>query len=216
MIHARFRIQLLKDSWVAEVSEQFPDATFKLLSGYRTGERVTELGEIVTDSPVESVEALQAHPSITRFELLESTGRRVLCKYEMTDTGLYDFVEASSSIIEFPVIAQDGWFEFELTGTHEDLERLRTTLDAQGSRYELQSLVGTTDADVLLTDRQRELLETAVRSGYFEVPRECTLEELAETGGIDKATASTVLRRGEARIVKWFLNGPEVKGRRVP
>lgn len=216
MIHAQFRIQLPEESWVAEVSKRFPDATFKLLSGYRTGERVIELGEIVTDTPDATVEALQTHPSITRFELLESADRRVLTKYEMTDTGLYDFVEASSSIVEFPVVARDGWFEFELTGTREDLERLRTTLDAQGSTYELRSIVGTTDADSLLTDRQRELLETAVRSGYFDVPRECTLAELAETVGIDKATASTVLRRGEARLVKWFLSGPEVKGRRVP
>ncbi|WP_345781475.1 helix-turn-helix domain-containing protein [Natrononativus amylolyticus] len=171
-----------------------------------------ELGEIVTETPDEIVEALRAHPSIIRFELLESADRRVLTKYEMTDTELYDFVEASSSIVEFPVVAQDGWFEFELTGTREDLERLRATLDAEGAAYELQSLVGTTDADVLLTDRQRELLEIAVRSGYFEVPRKCTLAELAATVGIDKATASTVLRRGEAKIVKWFLSGPGMKG----
>jgi hypothetical protein len=201
---------------VAAVSKRFPDATFKLLSGYRTGERVIELGEIVTDTPVATVEALRDHPSITRFELLESADRRVLTKYEMTDTELYDFVEASSSVIEFPVVAQDGWFEFELTGTRKDLERLRMALDAEGSVYELQSLVGTTNADVLLTDRQRELLETAVWSGYFEVPRKCTLAELAEIVGIDKATASTVLRRGEANIVKWFLSGPDVKGRRAP
>jgi predicted DNA binding protein len=216
VIHAEFRIRLPEESWVAAVSKRFPDATFKLLSGYRTGERVIELGEIVTDTPVATVEALQDHSSITRFELLESADRRVLTKYEMTDTELYDFVEASSLIIEFPVVAQDGWFEFELTGTREDLERLRTTLDAERSAYELQSLVGTTDADVLLTDRQLELLETAVRCGYFEVPRKCTLAELAEMVGIDKATASTVLRRGEAKIVKWFLGGSEMKGQRVP
>lgn len=164
MIHAQFRIQLPEGTWVTEVSRVFPDATFKLLSGYRTGKQVIELGEIVTDTPDAIIETLRAHPTIPRFELLEATGKRVLCKYEMTDTELYDFVEASSSTVEFPVVVQDGWFEFELTGTREDLERLRATLETVGLAYELQSLVGTTDT--LLTDRQRELLELAVRNGY--------------------------------------------------
>ena len=47
---------------------------------------------------------------------------------------------------------------------------------------------------------------------YFEVPRECPLEDLADDLEVDKSTASGVLRRGEGRIVTWFLtsadNGP--------
>jgi predicted DNA binding protein len=73
----------------------------------------------------------------------------------------------------------------------------------------LESLVTRTDTDSLLTDRQRELLKAAVREGYFTVPRECTLAELADAVGVDKSTASTVLKRAEARLVKWFLSGPE-------
>jgi predicted DNA binding protein len=47
------------------------------------------------------------------------------------------------------------------------------------------------------------------------VPRECTLANLARSVDVDKSTASTVLRRGEARLVKWFLTGPEgARGRR--
>lgn len=215
MIRAQFQIRLPEGVWVTEVSQTFPNATFKLLSGYRLDEKAIELGEIITDEPDTCVEALRAHPTITQFELLESAGRRVLGKYETTDTDLYDFVEMSSLPVEFPVVAQDGWFEFDLTGTREELDQLRTMLETSDVAYELQSLVSTRDTDTLLTDRQRELLETAVRKGYFEVPRECTLAELAETVGIDKATASTVLRRGEAKLIKWFLTGPEMKERRI-
>lgn len=216
MIRAQFRIRLPDDAWVAAVSRAFPDATFALLSGLRTGERAIELGEIVADEPEASAEAVRAHPAITRYERLESTGGRVLGKYETTDTGLYDFVERSSLPVEFPVVVRNGWFEFDLTGTREELDHLRTALEASGAAYELQSLIHTTEGSALLTDRQRELLEAAVREGYFEVPRECTLAELAETVGVDKATASTVLRRGEANLVKWFLTGPDAKGRRAP
>jgi predicted DNA binding protein len=45
----------------------------------------------------------------------------------------------------------------------------------------------------------------ALRAGYFELPRDCTLADVAATLDIDKSTASRVLRRGQTRIVKWFL-----------
>lgn len=216
MIRAGFRIRLPEGLWVREVSLALPDATFTLLAGYRMDDRAVELGEIVTETPEASVDALRSHDAITQFDLLESADGRVLGKYETTDTHLYDFVEQSSLPVEFPVVVRHGWFEFDLTGTREELGRLRTTLEASDLAYEVQSLVTTMDTDGLLTDRQRELLEAGVREGYYEVPRECTLAELAGTVGVDKASASTVLRRGEARLVKWFLTGPERTGRRVP
>ncbi|WP_440765996.1 helix-turn-helix domain-containing protein [Natronorubrum sp. DTA7] len=214
MIRAQFLIDLPEGVWLRDVSRMFPDATFTLLAGYQMGETAIELGEIRADKPETVVDALCAHPGITQFELLESTERRVLSKYETTHTDLYGFVELSSLPVEFPVVARNGRFKFDLTGTREELEQLRTTLEAAGVAFELQSVVSTTDSGALLTDRQRELLEAAIREGYFEIPRECTLAELAETLEIDKATASTTLRRGEAALVKWFLTGPERKGKR--
>lgn len=207
MIRAQFRIQLPEHLWIAEVSREFPQATFRLLSGYRADDEALELGETITDSPEEVVESIRDHPSIENYELLESDERRTLGKYETSDTDLYDFVEMSSLTIEFPVDVRNGWYEFDLTGTREELDRLQELLDDSPLSYELLSLVGTTETDDLLTDRQWEVLETAVRNGYFEVPRECTLAELADDLAVDKSTASTVLRRGESQLIKWFLTG---------
>jgi predicted DNA binding protein len=190
------------------VSTAFPRATFRLLSGYKTGNSALELGETITDTPDEVVDAMRSHSSIHDYELLETDERRVLGRYETTDTDLYEFVESASLTIEFPVDVQNGFYEFDLTATREELEGLRTTLDASGLSYELLSLTESTDPENALTDRQREVLETAVREGYFEVPRECTLAELAETLDIDKSTASTILRRGEAELLKSVLGGP--------
>lgn len=205
MIRAQFRIQLPAHLWVAEVSTAFPQATFRLLSGIKTGETAVELGETITDEPAAVVEATRAHEAITAYELLESDGRRVLAKYETTDTDLYEFVQSSSLTIEFPVTVVNGWYEFSLTGTREELDRFQAALDGRSRAYELRSLVRTTEPDGLLTARQREVLEAAVRAGYFEVPRQSTLAEVAAGLDVDKSTASGVLRRAQGRLVKWFL-----------
>ncbi|WP_440765224.1 helix-turn-helix domain-containing protein [Natronorubrum sp. DTA7] len=207
MISAKFRVQLPEGIWVADTSRAFPDATFRLLSGLRIGEKAVELGEVIADDPQAIIDRPQS--SIDGWELLEATDERALTKYETTDIELYEFVESSALTVEFPVVVRDGWYEFDLTGTRDDLERFGDALDEAGQPYELQSIVGTTDPESLLTDRQRELLDAALQAGYFEVPRDCTLAELAETLGVDKSTASTVLRTGEAKLVAWFLTGPK-------
>lgn len=53
-----------------------------------------------------------------------------------------------------------------------------------------------------LTEPQRELLRSAVREGYFKVPREVTLVELAEIHGISDTEASQQLRRGLDELVR--------------
>jgi predicted DNA binding protein len=209
MISARFRIELPPSLWVAELSREFPKTTFRLLSGYRASGRALELGETVGESPAAAAEAISNHSEIVSYELLESDTGRALSKYETRQTDLYEFVETAGLTIEFPVDVERGWYSFDLTGTRAELDELQGVLESSRLSYELDSIVGRTDPESLLTDRQREVLTMAVRAGYFAVPRECTLAELADTLGIDKSTASTILRRGQQRLVEWFLAGPE-------
>lgn len=131
----------------------------------------------------------------------------MLGRYRTTETGLYEFVRASSLPPEYPVVVRDGWAEFDLTGTRADLEEFRSLVEAVGASHELCWLVRTDDDAGVTTDRQRDALETALRLGYFEVPRECTLSEVADALDVDESTASGILRRGEARVLKWHLTG---------
>lgn len=64
MLNARFRIRIPEDRWIAEVSRSFPDATFRLLSGYRAEEEMVQFGEVVADDPATVVAAVEEHPSI--------------------------------------------------------------------------------------------------------------------------------------------------------
>lgn len=56
-----------------------------------------------------------------------------------------------------------------------------------------------------VTKRQREALETAYESGYFERPRRSTQEEIADVLGISAAATGNRLRRGTANMVESLL-----------
>ncbi|MCO8243420.1 MULTISPECIES: helix-turn-helix domain-containing protein [unclassified Haladaptatus] len=67
------------------------------------------------------------------------------------------------------------------------------------SRAEWQELLES------IPPRQREFLNTSVENGYFEIPREVTLEELAEEMDITKTTASNHLRKAERTLIAFVL-----------
>ncbi|QLH81039.1 helix-turn-helix domain-containing protein [Halosimplex pelagicum] len=58
-----------------------------------------------------------------------------------------------------------------------------------------------------LTARQREVLSTAVRAGYYENPREATHDDLAEELDVSPATVGEHLRKIESRVFSGFVAG---------
>ncbi|WP_049985377.1 bacterio-opsin activator domain-containing protein [Halobellus rufus] len=57
-----------------------------------------------------------------------------------------------------------------------------------------------------LTARQREVIEAAHASGYFEWPRGSTAEEVAESLGIAAPTFHEHLRSGERKLIEAFVS----------
>lgn len=209
MIVARFRARLPDGVWVGDVSREYPDAEFRLLSGIRAGDTAVELGEVVADDIAALERDIADHGSVIDFETVERTDGRLLARYETTDVDLYGFLSASSVPAEFPVVVCDGWYELDVTGTREEFDAVRAALEASGREYELLSLVHGESDSGLLTDRQAEVLDTALRAGYFETPRECTLADLADRLDVDKSTASRVVRRGQTRVLQRYLTSTD-------
>lgn len=196
---------LSDDLWVSDISTRFPDATLRLLTGVPMGDRVLELGEVQANAPEKVTDAIRRHPDISAHETMYADDMRVIARYEADERSLYEFLWNSSLPPEFPIVVENGEMEFGLTATQEQFEAFGAALDDRERRYELLSLVHTDDRETVVTERQRECLETAQRLGYFEVPRESTLAEVAEELGVDKSTASETLRRGSARVLDWFF-----------
>lgn len=58
-----------------------------------------------------------------------------------------------------------------------------------------------------LTPAQRDTLIMAVENGYFAIPRETTLDEIAEEVGISSQAASERIRRGTETVLRKALIG---------
>ena len=60
-----------------------------------------------------------------------------------------------------------------------------------------------------LTERQKEVITAAKESGYYEVPRKTSTEELSQKLGISTATVLEHLRKAEHRLMSHILAGHE-------
>lgn len=118
---------------------------------------------------------------------------------------------AALELIVVPPIRydSDGRMGLTIVGSGEDIQRLLddmpeeigVTVDEIGT-YDRRggSLVGS------LTDRQLTAVAAALDLGYYDVPREAELADVADALGVAESTASVLLRRGERAVFSRLLD----------
>lgn len=215
MTRARIRLEVPSGTWIREVSEAHPEATFRLLAGLEAGDGALEVGEVRGPDPEAASEAVGAHPAVEDHEALHVGDDRALARYRVRDVALYGFLREAGIPPAFPVVVEDGACVVELAASRSRIRSVATSLEESPLDVEVLWVAREgregQEGD-LLTDRQREALEAAWRAGYLAVPRECSLEELAAELDVDKSTASGVLRRAQERLAERHLARPGTTG----
>lgn len=219
MTRARLSITLPDGVWIAEVSTAHPEADFRVLAAMPGDGGNAGFGVVRIDaSDVESILAeMRAADDLTSLSLLQRTEGEVVVQFETTEPLILLSARESRMPIELPVEIRDGVATVEVTASHEHLSELGDRLRAFGLRFEVEYVRERVDAERPLSDRQREVLLTAVERGYYDTPRGCSLTELAEELGVAKSTCSETLHRIEEVVVKRFVRElPEPEGTEPP
>ncbi|WP_257298394.1 helix-turn-helix domain-containing protein [Haloarchaeobius sp. FL176] len=145
------------------------------------------------------------------YSTIDRQGGSVLyrLRWDTDPTGLLSiFVDTDAAVLE--ARATESWFfrvrfpdESSVTRFHErtrehgyelDLHRLGRSDDRpeSGEAYDL-------------TPEQREAMMFALETGYFDIPRQSTLEDIANEFGISNQAASERLRRATATVLEASL-----------
>ncbi|MDA9183023.1 helix-turn-helix domain-containing protein [Candidatus Poseidoniaceae archaeon] len=103
-----------------------------------------------------------------------------------------------------PFEVRDGWVEWTISCAREKVRDLLSGFDDEDIPYQLVSTRGVTNR--LLTPRQRYVFDTAMKEGYYDVPRRITLTELAVVLDVAKSTLSAQLHLIESTVHHAFAD----------
>ncbi|PSP98082.1 hypothetical protein BRC89_08970 [Halobacteriales archaeon QS_4_70_19] len=122
---------------------------------------------------------------------------------------LMQIIQDNEVVLQTPMeCTRDGGLRVTIVGDDATIQRavndvpegVSVSLEGIGDYHpEADKLYGT------LTDRQREVLETAVEEGYYEVPRRATHEDIAEEVGLSAGTVGEHLRKVEGRVLSSLV-----------
>ena len=191
------------------VFSQLPDATVQL-------ERVIpDANGVVPYFWVRGVETdtvvpqFANHPGVRDIQLVDQVDNEYLmrCEWVSNYDGVLDALISPEIILLSAVGTAEEW-TFELRGeSREDIAEFREFCHSHDVPVVLTKLQGVQplNAKQDLTETQREALVLAYERGYFNLPRETTLEKIADELDISQQAVGSRLRRGNRRLIEQVL-----------
>ena len=151
-------------------------------------------------------DALADDPTVDDAETLDRLDGTALylVRWDEKVEALVDSMTDRHAIVQ-QAAADDEWF-LKLRFT--DVESLSAFQSHFDSEFELRRKYRTTEpkrGEFGLTPEQRETLVVASRIGYFAVPRNATVEDVADRLGISANSVSQRLRRAHDALVRNTL-----------
>lgn len=205
MPQARLHVTLPEHVWVGEVSSTYPAVRFRVLAALSSeGDSGVGLLELEGPDLPSVVGDIERDDGVSAVDLLESGPESVLLQFTTTQPLLLLTMREAGIPLELPIVIEGGVATVDVTAPHEQLSALKTQFEMVGVEFEVAFLYETTASERLLTERQEEIVASAIECGYYDTPRGCTLTELADELDVAKSTLSETLHRAEGRIVKQF------------
>jgi hypothetical protein len=178
---ARIKVKFPEQLWISDIFKRFKGIRMEIINFFpydferSIGNAIIEIMYFDIES---IIEAIRNHPSVFEFSEIEREENRVRFNVKTKDPYLLYGVIKCGVLIDFPVNVRDGYAYWRLISSRKRIDDLLTLFEKDK-----------------LTLEESEVLDKAIDSGFFEVPRKISLEELAKELGKSKSGLSVMLRK---------------------
>lgn len=128
-----------------------------------------------------------------------------LAKHRITQG--YPFGKKGAYVVSREI--QEGRFKMTILGNDKQIEDIHKLLQKSGIRYKTLALTDpkfSSDSPLnALTERQKKILISSYRSGYYDVPRRITTEQLSKKLKLHKSALAAHRRKAEYRLLREIL-----------
>ena len=199
---ARIKIKFPDQLWISHIFKKFSGIRMEIESFLpydfenSIGNSIIEIFHYRIDLLIDEV---KNHDSVIDFSIMEKEENRVKFNVKTKDPFLLYAVIKCGVLINFPVRVRDGYAFWRLISTRERIDELLTLFEQTSVNFTLlkigNSPYNIADDKNKLTLSESDVLDKAISSGFFEIPRKISLEELANELGKSKSALSVMLRK---------------------
>jgi len=179
---ARIKIKFPDQLWISEIFKKFHDVRMEI-EHFLPYDFENSIGnsiiEIFHHNIDLIIEEITHHKSVIEISVLEQEETRVKFNVKTKDPFLLYAIIKCGVLVNFPVRVREGYAFWRLVSSRERIDKLLTLFEQKGINYSLLR-IGTSKA---------------ISSGFFEIPRKISLEELANQLGKSKSALSVTLRK---------------------
>lgn len=196
-----------------DLSEGYPDLTIR--EWYLSDCQVLEISseEAPSEELLEDVDSL----GTVLHKTVDDSGVNVVmqaCKCDL-ENSIVETFEAHNCLYQPPTVHRQGWEHYtviafdeaDIRAIYEELEADRDVEVLAKTGLEERQIPHTMLAPVDqlfdgVTDRQLAALHVALDNGYYEQPRQASVDELAAGTSVARSTYEEHLRKAENKLVK--------------
>ena len=199
---ARVKIKFPDQLWISQIFKRYPDIKMEISHFLpydlerSIGNSIIEIKHYNIDKIIEDV---RNHPSVFELNVMETEETKVKFNIKTKDPYLLYAIIKCGVLVQFPVNVKEGYAYWRLISSRDRIDQLLTLFEQKKVNFELlrigKSPYSIEDDKNRLTLVEENVLDKAISSGFFEIPRKISLEELANTLGKSKSGLSVMLRK---------------------
>ena len=158
------------------------------------------------DEDINSImKEMKEHPDVNDLSLTQMDDGGTLGTVQLQKCVACNMLDGSDCFMRSATSDGDGWIRWHLYAKDgPSLLKLVMDLKEVGCEVEVLKKIRIHSKDDL-TDRQKEVLKTALRMGYYKTPRATTIRKIAERLNTAPSTIAEILQRSESKIISHHL-----------
>jgi predicted DNA binding protein len=199
---ARIKIKFPDGLWISYIFRKFPDIKMEILN-FLPYDLEKSIGnsniEIIYYDINSIVNEIKNHASVFEFSVIEQDENRIKFNVKTKDPYLLYGLIKHGILVEFPVKVREGNAYWRLISTRDRIDKLLTLFENKNINFTLLRIgkapYNLDDERAKLSLEESNVLDKAIDLGFFEVPRNISLENLANELGKSKSALSVMLRK---------------------
>lgn len=199
---ARIKIKFPDALWISDIFRKFPDIKMEILNflPYDLEKSIgNSIIEIIYHDVNSLINEIKNHASVFEFSVIEQEDNRIKINVKTKDPYLLYGVIKHGILVDFPVKVRDGNAYWRLISTRDRIDKLLTLFEHKNIAFTLLRIgkapYNLDDERARLSLEESNVLNKAIELGFFEVPRNISLESLANELGKSKSALSVMLRK---------------------